>query len=307
MSWRNSLSIGPHQPWTPNNLHHWIVYITLSSQLIADVWWRSGALWLPSNHPGGCYTLEVVEEIFMNFYEQHWLLSVGVCSFGSTQHSASLSASYTQVESNILLEPAFCLKVRTQMKQICVQISTVDKRVPRSVRTFSSLIYSWPIPTHQFSLWTGEGAIYYMLPPILVKPDVLIFSNCSSGITEESAIPHLSVCARSQTPVTDYSRCDWRGRESMPSLPPKKQGQFCSLGLLATDDCAIVRIWTRSPDDSLNAFHSGALSRRFQALYLKWPLKNRGPSFFIWLQSIKPSIMQSSKWKRARRVWANPK
>lgn len=49
---------GPFLSWATNNLHPWIGYITLlSSPPIA------GTLWLPSHHPGGCYTLVVVEEI----------------------------------------------------------------------------------------------------------------------------------------------------------------------------------------------------------------------------------------------------
>ncbi len=61
--WPN-FPIGLWPSWPPNNSHKLIGFIILSplhNKLVCGG--RSGEIWLPSHHPGGCCTLVVVEEI----------------------------------------------------------------------------------------------------------------------------------------------------------------------------------------------------------------------------------------------------
>ncbi len=61
VSWPNS-PIGLWPLWPLNHPHTMIGFITLSP-LHQEAGGHSGALWLPSHHPGGCCTLVVDEEI----------------------------------------------------------------------------------------------------------------------------------------------------------------------------------------------------------------------------------------------------
>ncbi len=62
-SWPN-FPIGLWPSWTPNHPIHWLapsLCLLSTNKLVCGG--RSGAIWLPSHHPGGCCTLVVDEEI----------------------------------------------------------------------------------------------------------------------------------------------------------------------------------------------------------------------------------------------------
>lgn len=109
-----------------------------------------------------------------------------------------------------------------------------------------SLSLSGRALSHQDDNWEG-GKHYDMLPPKHTTPANCIFKNyctCNAGDgvkhLEESAICSFLLHKLSDT--HDWLVLPWLIWESkygMP-LPPKEHGQFRSLGLPATDSCAIT-------------------------------------------------------------------
>ncbi len=71
---------------------HWLassLCLLSTSKLVCDG--RSGATWLPSHHPGGCYTLVVIEEIPPLLCKALWVPRKALYKFNKLLNSGRIS------------------------------------------------------------------------------------------------------------------------------------------------------------------------------------------------------------------------